>query len=90
MPNVLPRASSIPTKSVKALAIDRRRIMRAAKQLEPDFDKRVNWFLFDPIYEFGGLTGEELLKRSEAELLLDMLRAIASGERDAMAIDPMS
>lgn len=90
MPNVLPRASSISTRFVKALAIDRRRIMRAAKQLEPDFEKRINWFLFDPIYEFGGLTGEELLKKGEADLLLDMLRAIASGERDATPIDPMS
>lgn len=83
------RAGYDPEKSIKTPGIDARTgrielaILRAAHALEDDRDAVFRWYRQDIITELGGLTARELVAMGSGHRVLELLRSIRMGERDA-------
>jgi hypothetical protein len=60
---------------------DRAVVLSVARGIEPDPDVATEWFLNEPITEFGGKTACQLVEAGETDRLLDMLVAVRGGRR---------
>jgi hypothetical protein len=58
-------------------------VLSVARGIEPDPEKALQWFLTQPIAEFGGRTARQLVEDGATAPLLDMLVAVRRGHRGA-------
>jgi hypothetical protein len=61
---------------------DRAAVLAAARVIEPDSDRLLEWFAEVPIRQFGDRTGADLVGHGEAARLIEMLHRIGDIERD--------
>lgn len=62
--------------------LQRRRIMRLARRVEPDGARLTAWWSVTGIAEFGGLTASELSSMGRGADVEGFLRAVLRGERE--------
>lgn len=63
------------------LFTDTATVMAAARAIEPDCERRWEWFTSVPIHEFEGRTADDLVRAGETSRLIAMINRIRAYER---------
>lgn len=79
----LERADSYDASPSCRISWDQAVVLSVARGIEPDPAKALQWYLTQPIAEFGGRTARQLVEDGATAPLLDMLVAVRRGHRGA-------